>query len=74
MMIIADSDDITLWDVQIQVFDSIPTLAKELVVLPATSHMTLYGNLAARAADSWFTRHLGQLPTVTSKVNEYTSK
>lgn len=74
MMIIADSDDITLWDVEIQVFDSIPTLAKELVVLPATSHMTLYGNLAARAADSWFTRHLGQLPTVTSKVNEYTSK
>ena len=55
MMIVAQQDDITLWDLETAVFESIPSADKKLVVLPDTSHMTLYSNLtaldlAARAA------------------------
>jgi fermentation-respiration switch protein FrsA (DUF1100 family) len=79
MMIIANDDDITLWDVETKVFESIPTHQKELVVLPSTSHMTLYSNLtaldlAAKAAGSWFSAHLAELPTVDSKIAEYGAK
>jgi fermentation-respiration switch protein FrsA (DUF1100 family) len=79
MMIVANEDDITLWDVETAVFESIPSNEKELVVLPSTSHMTLYSNLtaldlAARAAGTWFSGHLMQLPTVASKIAEYAAK
>jgi hypothetical protein len=75
-MIIAQADDITLWERETEVFTSIPTAQKELVVLPSTSHMTLYSNLtaldlAARAAGSWFSTHLAELPTVASSVERY---
>jgi hypothetical protein len=61
------------------VFESIPTNEKELLVLPSTSHMTLYSNLtaldlAAKAAGTWFSRHLMELPTVGSKIAEYSAK
>jgi cephalosporin-C deacetylase-like acetyl esterase len=76
MMIVADHDDITMWDQEIAAFDAIPSSQKELVVLPATSHMTLYSNLtaldyAARAAGSWFTRTLRELPTVANQISRY---
>ena len=76
MMIVAHNDDITLWDLETAVFDSIPTADKQLVVLPDTSHMTLYSNLtaldlAARAAGSWFSAHLAELPTVASRIREF---
>ena len=79
MMIIANDDDITLWDLETEVFDSIPSRDKELVVLPSTSHMTLYSSLtalelAAKAAGSWFSKHLYELPTVASKVAEYDAR
>jgi len=67
MMIVADHDDITMWDQEIAAFDAIPSPAKELVVLPSTSHMVLYSNLtaldyAARAAGDWLARTLGEPP------------
>jgi uncharacterized protein len=76
MMIVANEDDITLWDLETAVFESIPSRTKELVVLPGTSHMTLYSNLtaldlAAKAAGTWFSKHLYELPTVPSRVAEY---
>jgi fermentation-respiration switch protein FrsA (DUF1100 family) len=76
MMIIAQNDDITSWDRETAVFQSLPTADKELVVLPSTSHMTLYSNLtaldlAAKAAGSWFSTHLAQLPTVASRIAKY---
>jgi fermentation-respiration switch protein FrsA (DUF1100 family) len=76
MMIVAQQDDITLWDLETAVFDSIPSADKKLVVLPDTSHMTLYSNLtaldlAARAAGSWFSAHLAELPTVASRMQEF---
>lgn len=63
LMIVAEGDDLTLWDLEIESFNAIPTHKKELVVLPHTSHMTLYSDrdkLAAAAAHAttWFVRHL----------------
>jgi hypothetical protein len=76
MMIVAQQDDITLWDLETAVFDSIPSADKKLVVLPDTSHMTLYSNLtaldlAARAAGTWFSAHLAELPTVARRMQEF---
>lgn len=76
MMIIANDDDITLWDKETAVFDSIPSRDKELVVLPSTDHMTLYSDLtaldfAAKAAGSWFETHLVSPPTLDSATAEY---
>jgi fermentation-respiration switch protein FrsA (DUF1100 family) len=78
MMIVANDDDITMWDLESKVFESIPSNAKELLVLPSTSHMTLYSNLtaldlAARAAGTWFSKHLSELPTVASRSAEYST-
>lgn len=76
MMIVADQDDITMWDQEIAAFDSIPSSVKELVVLPATGHMTLYSDVtaldyAARAAASWFSRTLTELPTLANQIHRY---
>jgi len=76
MMIVAKDDDITMWDQEIAAFDSIQSPDKELVVLPSTSHMTLYSNLtaldyAAKAAGSWFTRHLTEIPTIENQIGKF---
>jgi uncharacterized protein len=76
MMIVADHDDITMWDQEIAAFDGIPSPRKQLVVIPSTSHMTLYSNVtalefAARAAGSWFSRTLAELPTTDNEVSQF---
>ena len=42
LMIVAEGDEITLWDLEIAVFNSIPSPHKQLAVLPRVSHMSLY--------------------------------
>jgi uncharacterized protein len=69
MMIVAEGDDLTLWDLEIESFNAIPTAKKELVVLPHTSHMTLYSDRdklarAAAHATRWFVAQL--LPSATT--------
>jgi len=76
MMIVAKDDDITMWDQEIAAFDSIKAPDKELVILPATDHMTLYSNLtaldyAAKAAGSWFSRHLVENPTIANRIGQF---
>jgi uncharacterized protein len=76
MMIVADGDDITMWDQEIAAFDAIPSARKEVVVLPAISHMTLYSNVtaldyAAAAAGSWFSRTLMEIPTLENQISRY---
>jgi len=76
MMIVAKDDDITMWDQEIAAFDAIQSPEKELVILPATDHMTLYSNLtaldyAARAAGSWFSAHLTENPTIANKIDQF---
>lgn len=43
-MIVAENDDITLWDREIEAFNQIATAKKELFVMNDTSHMVLYTN------------------------------
>jgi pimeloyl-ACP methyl ester carboxylesterase len=63
LMIVAEGDDLTLWDLEIESYNLIPTEKKKLVVLPHTSHMTLYSDrskleVAANEAAHWFAQHL----------------
>jgi fermentation-respiration switch protein FrsA (DUF1100 family) len=69
LMIVAQDDDITMWDWESDVFSRVRTPKKKLAVLPDTSHMTLYSNLtalglAAQWAAGWFREHLLEPPTV----------
>lgn len=47
MMAVAEGDDITLWDVEIEAYRQIKSQRKRLFVIPKTSHMTLYSNMSA---------------------------
>jgi fermentation-respiration switch protein FrsA (DUF1100 family) len=63
MMITAEGDDITMEDLELKAFKGITTPDKRLLVLPQTSHMTLYSNvsrleIAAVAARNWYMQHL----------------
>jgi uncharacterized protein len=58
LMIVAEGDDLTLWDLEIGAFNAIPSARKRLEVLPHTSHMTLYSDrskveMAAKLATDW---------------------
>jgi len=68
LMIVAEGDDITLWDLEIATFNMIPSTKKRLVTLPHTTHMTLYSDrdklqTAADHATAWFVEHLLPAPT-----------
>ncbi len=63
LMIVAEGDDLTLWDLEIGAFNQIPSTKKKLEVLPHTSHMTLYSDqskvkVAAAMARDWFVETL----------------
>lgn len=63
MMIVAEGDDLTLWDLEIGAFNSVPSARKRIEVLPHTSHMTLYSDQskverAAAMATGWFVETL----------------
>ena len=47
LMIIAEKDNITLWDKETEVFNALPTPNKKRFVLPDISHMTLYSEDSA---------------------------
>jgi hypothetical protein len=64
MMIVAEGDNLTLWDLEIDVFNKIPSPHKRLEILPRVSHMSLYSdqadtNLAGGLAADWFRDRLG---------------
>jgi uncharacterized protein len=63
LVVVAEEDDLTLWDLEIAAYNGIATARKRLVVLPETTHMTLYSDrsrleLAAGAARDWLVEHL----------------
>lgn len=63
LMIVADHDDITMWDREIDAYNAISTAKKKLFIVGDTTHMTLYSNLsrleiAAVQAKDWLTEHL----------------
>ncbi|MFA9269310.1 MAG: alpha/beta hydrolase [Baekduiaceae bacterium] len=64
LMLVAEGDNITLWDEEIDAFHAIPSPTKQLEVMPAVSHMSLYSdqpdtNLAAGHTAAWFEAQLG---------------
>ncbi len=63
LVIVAENDDLTLWDLEIGAYNTLPTAKKELVVLREATHMTLYSDQtklarAAAAATEWFGQQL----------------
>jgi fermentation-respiration switch protein FrsA (DUF1100 family) len=63
LMVVAEGDDITLWDKEIAAFNLIPTTKKRLFVVDETTHMVLYSNrsqleIAADQGARWFAEHL----------------
>lgn len=59
LMVVAQQDDLTLWDLEIAAFNAIPAPRKKLEILPHTSHMTMYSDnskieKAAALACEWF--------------------
>lgn len=63
LVIVAENDDITLWDEAMHVYQSIPTATKKLTVIDKSDHLALYSNQsllerAAAAATEWFVEKL----------------
>ena len=63
LVVVAERDDLTLWDLEVDAYNKIPTSRKRLVTISDSTHMTLYSDRsllsqAARAATDWFTEHL----------------
>ena len=62
-MIVAEHDDLTLWDLEIEAYNAIPTAKKRLVTIGDSTHMTLYSDRsllaqAGEASTEWFAEHL----------------
>lgn len=68
LVVVAERDDLTLWDLEIEAYNKLPSAKKKLVVVGDSTHMTLYSDTtllakAAEAATEWFTEHLLARPT-----------
>lgn len=64
LMVVAEQDEITLWDLEIATFNSIPSPRKKLAVLPKVSHMSLYSQqddlaIAGKLAAEFAGQYLG---------------
>lgn len=63
LMLVAEKDDITLWEKEIDAFNQISTIEKKLYIIRDTSHMKLYSDMsalevAAKVATDWLAKHL----------------
>ena len=63
MMIVAEGDDMSQWDMEIAAFNLIASNDKKLFVQPTSTHMSLYSNrshleIAATAAAQWYRQWL----------------
>jgi uncharacterized protein len=63
LVIVAERDDLTLWDLEIEVYNALPTAKKKLVTIGDSTHMTLYSDRsllaqASEASTAWFAEHL----------------
>ena len=62
LVVVAEHDDLTLWDLEIEAYNALPTAKKKMVVIGDSTHMTLYSDQslraqAGRAATEWFVEH-----------------
>ena len=63
MLVVAEGDDHTHWDLAADVFDAIPGQRKRWHVVPRSGHLTMYEDEAAvavvaQAAADWFAEYL----------------
>lgn len=63
LVLVAEGDDITTWDLEIKAYNEIATAQKKLFIIQDTTHMKLYSNLskleiAANEATNWLVDHL----------------
>jgi alpha-beta hydrolase superfamily lysophospholipase len=63
LMVVAEGDDHTMWELEVEAFNQIATPRKRLVVVPRSGHHSLYrdGELIDKAASEcseWFAEHL----------------
>ncbi len=63
LFVLAEGDDHTHWDLALDAYRQIPCPDKSLVVIPRSSHQSLYRDLghrglAAEACANWFQEHL----------------
>ena len=63
LMVVAEGDDHTHWDLAAEAFDAIPGERKRLHVVPRSGHLTMYEDEAAvavvaQAAADWFAEYL----------------
>jgi len=63
LMVVAEGDEITLWDLEIEAFHQIASPQKEIAVIPKVSHMSLYSEKshlerAGEAAAAFVRKHL----------------
>ena len=64
LLVLAEGDDHTHWDLAAEAFEAIPGQRKRLHVVPRSTHLTFYEDLETRLAVAelgadWFTEHLG---------------
>lgn len=64
LMIVAEGDNITAWDLELDAFNKIPSPHKRIEILPSVSHMSLYSektdtNVAGRHARDWYASAFG---------------
>ena len=63
LMLVAEGDDHTLWELEIDAFNQIATTQKKLFIVPQTSHINLYTarsklQIAADVASEWLAEYL----------------
>lgn len=63
LMVVAQNDNITLWDLEMKAFHGVASPVKKLVVLPDVSHLSLYSNrshleIAGLEAGTWLAEQL----------------
>jgi pimeloyl-ACP methyl ester carboxylesterase len=63
LMVVAEGDDHTMWELEVEAYNRIMTPKKELFVVRRSGHHSLYRDdeliqLAVRACVDWFTTHL----------------
>jgi dipeptidyl aminopeptidase/acylaminoacyl peptidase len=63
LLVVAEGDDHTHWDLAAKAFDAIPGQRKRMHVVPRSTHLTLYEDEAAvgkvaGVVSSWFSEHL----------------
>ena len=63
LMVVAEGDDHTMWELEIEAFAAIPTPKKHLSIIPRSGHHGLYRDreridLVAKECAEWFGRWL----------------